>query len=63
MIISTLVIARKDKPRALGVDKIKKCKFALSIIPYLTKTFRSEDLGPDLNLGQNSGIEYGFQKS
>ena len=70
MIISTLVIARKDKPRALGVDKIKKCKFALSIIPHLTKNrfrpgpkFRSEDLGPDLNLGQNSGIEYGFQKS
>ncbi len=25
--------------------------------------FRSEDLGPDLNLGQNSGIEYGLEKS
>ncbi len=46
------------------LTKIKKGgKFALSIIPYLTKTFRSEDLGPDLNLGQNSGIEYRFEKS
>ncbi len=52
MIIIALVIARKGDSRSLGVDKNEKCKFALSIIPYLTKTFRSEDVGPDLNLGQ-----------